>query len=174
MTGNLRYDRLWSEDGSDDGVKTGGPGFVICTDNRYLEAEGLSPSIRKGCVPGDGDTYDVPMQIATVGARGAGIYRQEFGVEKSRKDLSPVAHVAAGKTIPPFLILHVADHPETRGQSQRLSRALLEAGVSAKAVPAEGKNHGTINCGLRLPGDRPTQVMFEFLGGELKRAKTSP
>jgi acetyl esterase/lipase len=147
---------------------------LVCTDHRYLNAEGLSPSIIKGCVPVDGDTYDVPMQIATVEARRAGIYRQEFGDEKSQKDLSRVTHVAAGKTVPPFLILHVANQPETRGQSQRLASALQEAGVSAKGFPAEGKNRGTINSELGLHVDHPTRVMFEFLGGELKRAKTLP
>src|SRR5476651_2143850 len=36
---------------------------LICTDDRYLKAEGLSLAITKGCVPVDGDTYDVPMMI---------------------------------------------------------------------------------------------------------------
>ena len=41
---------------------------LICTDDRYLKAEGLSLAIIKGCVPVDGDTYDVPPIIET--ARG--------------------------------------------------------------------------------------------------------
>ena len=146
---------------------------LICTDHRYLEAEGLSPSILKGCVPVDGDTYDVPMQIATVEQRTAGIYRRKFGDEESQEDLSPISHVAGGKGIPPFLILHVADHPETRGQSQRLAQALQEAGVTASAFPAEGKNHGTINSDLGTPGDEPTEVLFEFLEEVLDRPKGS-
>jgi arylformamidase len=64
---------------------------------------------------------------------------------------------------------HVADHPETKGQSQRLVKALQEAGVSAKAYPAEGKNHTTINADLGLPDDKPTQALFEFLGDVLKK-----
>ena len=39
---------------------------LVCTDDRYLKAERLSLSIIKGCVPVDGDTYDLPMRIATV------------------------------------------------------------------------------------------------------------
>jgi acetyl esterase/lipase len=58
---------------------------LVCTDDRYLKAQGLSSTILKGCVPVDGDTYDVPMQIATVEERRAGIYRQKFGDEKSQK-----------------------------------------------------------------------------------------
>src|SRR5262245_41294645 len=33
---------------------------LICTDEKYLQDEGLSLSIVKGCVPVDGDTFDVP------------------------------------------------------------------------------------------------------------------
>ena len=142
---------------------------LVCTDDRYVKAEGLSLSNIKGCVPVDGDTYDVPVQIATVEERRAGSYRQKFGDEASQKELSPITHVATGKGIPPFLILHVADHPETRGQSQRLAKALKEVGVSATAYPAEGKNHGTINSDLGKPGDVPTKALFEFLDGALKK-----
>ena len=144
---------------------------LICTDDNYLKAEGLSFSIIKGCVPVDGDTYDVPMQIATVEQRIADIYRRKFGDEKSQKELSPVTHAAKDKGIPPFLILHVADHPETKGQSQRLAKALQEAGVAAKAFPAEGKNHGTINSELGLPDDQPTKAVFEFLDGVMNKVE---
>lgn len=142
---------------------------LVCTDDRYLKAEKLSLSLIKGCVPVDGDTYDVPMQIRTVEQRRADIYKKKFGDADSQKDLSPVTHVAKGKRIPPFLILHVADHPETKGQSQRLVKALQEAGVPARAYPAEGKNHTTINADLGLPDDKLTQALFEFLGGVLKK-----
>ncbi len=142
---------------------------LVCTDERYLKAEGLSFSVLKGCVPVDGDTYDVPLQIKTVEKKRADIYRIKFGDEEMQKELSPITHVAKGKNIPPFLILHVADHPETRGQSQRLVKILQAAGVPAQAYPAEGKNHTTINADLGLSGDRPTQVMFAFLSKVLKK-----
>lgn len=141
---------------------------LVCTDERYLKAEGLSLSIVKGCVPVDGDTYDVPLQIATVEERRANIYRQKFGDEASQKELSPVTHVARGKKIPPFLILHVAEHPETKLQSQRLAAALEKAGISARAYPAEGKDHGTINSELGLTDDQPTKVLLEFVQKQLK------
>ena len=113
-------------------------------------------------------TYDVPMQIAAVQQRTADTYKRKFGDVDSQKDLSPVNHVASGKGIPPFLILHVADHPETKSQSQGLAKALVEAGVSAKAYPAEGKNHNSINNDLGVPDDQPSKALFEFLNGLLK------
>jgi acetyl esterase/lipase len=134
-----------------------------------LKAGGLSPSLVKGYVPVDGDTYDGPMQIRTVEKKRAERYKMMFGDAASQRDLSPVTHVAKGKHIPPFLILHVADHPETKAQSQRLAKALRVAGVPAKAYPAEGKTHDTINDELGLPDDKSTQALFEFLGKVLKK-----
>lgn len=141
---------------------------LVCTDERYLKAEGVPLSAVKGCVPVDGDTYDVPLQIRTVEARRAKIYRIKFGDEAMQKELSAVTHAARGKDIPPFLILHVADHPETRGQSQRLAKALTEAGVPARTHAAEGKDHTTINADLGLPGDGPTRAVFDFLASVRK------
>jgi arylformamidase len=142
---------------------------LVCTDESYLKAEKLSLSNIKGCVPVDGDTYDVPLQIQTVEQKRADGYKRKFGDADSQKDLSPVTHVAKGKNITPVLILHVADHPETKLQSQRLAKALQEAGVSAKAYPAEGKTHDTINADLGLPGDKPTKELFGFLDMVLKK-----
>jgi acetyl esterase/lipase len=141
---------------------------LICTDDRYLKAEGLSLAIIKGCVPVDGDTYDVPLQIATEPAKSAASHAQKFGNAESQKDLSPVTHVASGKGIPPFLILYVAGNPLTGAQAQRLAKALEEVGVSAKLVAGEGKTHGTINSDLGLPNDKPTQELWAFLAGTLK------
>ncbi len=142
---------------------------LVCTDDRYLKAEGLSLATVKACVPVDGDTYDVPLQIRTVEKKRADRYIIKFGDAKMQRELSPVTHVAKGKNIPPFLILHVAEHPETKLQSQRLVKALQQAGISARAYPAQGKTHTTLNDDLGLSGDRPTQEMFAFLGGVLKK-----
>lgn len=144
---------------------------LVCTDGRYLKQEGVPLSIIRGCIPVDGDTYDVPLQIKTVEDRRANIYRQKFGDEKSQLELSPVTHVAKGKAIPPFLILHVADHPETKLQSERLAKALVDVGISAKAHPAAGKNHTTINAELGEAGDKPTEELYQFLDGALKRVR---
>src|SRR5437867_3894863 len=43
------------------------------------------------------------------------------------------------------------------------------AGVSAKTLPAEGKDHGTINADLGLPHDKPTKALFEFLESIVKK-----
>jgi acetyl esterase/lipase len=145
---------------------------LVCTDERYLKAEKLSFDIIKGCVPVDGDTFDLPMRIETVHKSGnkklAEVDKRRFGDEKNQKELSSVTYIAGEKHIPPFLILHVADHPDTRGQSQRLFQALQQAGVPAQIHPAEGKNHTTINNDLGLSEDKPTRALFAFLNQVLK------
>ena len=103
---------------------------LICIDDRYLKAEGLSLAIIKGCVPVDGDTFDVPAIIETAETRlrvhGMPMpkfgHRVKFGNDPAKhRDYSAVTHVAKGKGIPPFLILHVADHPDVSAQADRKS-----------------------------------------------------
>jgi acetyl esterase/lipase len=143
---------------------------LVCTDDRYLKAEGLSLSILKGCVPVDVSVYDISKRIKDGGALPPATFKAVFGeTEELQRDLSPVTHVAKGKSIPPFLILHVADRAETKAQSHWLADKLKEAGVTAQVVAAEGTTHGTINANLGLPNDKPTQQMWEFLGRALKK-----
>ncbi len=127
---------------------------LICIDDRYLKAEGLSLKIIKGCVPVDGDTYDVPAIIETVETRlrvhGLPMpkfgHRVKFGNDPAKhRDYSAVTHVAKGKGIPPFLILHVADHPDTSAQAERLEAVLKDAGIPARRFAAKETNHSKLN-----------------------------
>lgn len=143
---------------------------LVCTDDRYLKAEGLSLSVIKGCVPVDVSVYDIPMRLKDGGAVPPATFTEVFGkTEESHRDLSPVTHIARGKNIPPFLILHVADRPETKAQSHWLAGKLKEAGVAAQVVAAEGTTHGTINSNLGSPKDSPTRRMWEFMARALKQ-----
>ena len=138
---------------------------LVCTDDRYLQAEGLSLKILKGCVPVDVSVYDIPKRLQESGATPPATFKEVFGeAAEMHRELSPVTHIAAGKHIPSFLILHVADRPETKAQSHWFAEKLREAGVAATVVAAEGKTHGTINSDLGVPGDKPTQALLEFLG----------
>jgi len=143
---------------------------LVCTDDRYLKAEGLPLSIIKGCVPVDVSVYDIPKRLKDGGSVPPASFKAVFGeTEESQLELSPATHVAKGKNIPSFLILHVADRPDTKAQSQWFAEKLKEAGVPAKVVAAEGTTHGTINDNLGKSGDKPTQEMWEFMGMVLKK-----
>ena len=151
---------------------------LVCTDDRYLKAEGLSLAIIKGCVPVDGDTYDVPAIIETAETRrrvhgqpqAKFGHREKFGNDPAKhRDFSAVTHVARDKGIPPFLILHVADHPDTSAQAQRLADVLKSAGIPVTVFGAQETTHNKINADLGLPDDPATKALFEFVGQALKK-----
>ncbi len=137
---------------------------LVCTDESYLKAEGLSLSNIKGCFPVDTAVYDAVKQIKDRGPRRSRLYTSAFGPsEKLQEKYSPITHVAKDKEIPPFLILHVASRPDSTAQSKAFAKALQAAGVEAKTVAGEGKTHGTINHDLGMPDDAPTKAVFAFL-----------
>jgi acetyl esterase/lipase len=151
---------------------------LLCTDDRYLKAEGLSLAVVKGCVPVDGDTYDVPAIIETAETRLRvhGLpphkfpHRVKFGNDPVKhRDFSAVTHVARDKGIPPFLLLHVAEHPDTSAQAQRLGNVLKGAGVPVTVFGARDTTHGKINADLGLPDDPATKMLFAFLEKALKK-----
>lgn len=151
---------------------------LICTDNRYLKAEGMSFDALKGCVPVDGDTYDVPAIIETAETRrrvhGQPMpkfgHREKFGNDPAKhRDFSAVTHVAKDKKIPPFLILYVADHPDNAAQAQRLAAVLKDADVPVKAFGAQETNHTRINAELGTPDDPSTKQLFEFVDSVIRR-----
>lgn len=149
---------------------------ILCADPQYLKAEGVPLSSVKGCVPVDGDTYDVPLQVATATARRIGQnqpppkwgHPEKFGDLKLQRAYSAVYHIGPNRGIPPFLILHVADHTDTAAQAYRLWAALDHAGLPATLFAAEGTDHSRLNQNLGLDGDPATKALFEFLDGITK------
>jgi arylformamidase len=151
---------------------------ILCTDDRYLKAEGVSLNVVKGCVPVDGDTYDVPAIIATAEARWTahGLPRAKFGHREKfgndpekHKDFSAVTHVAKGKGIPPFFVLYVAGHPDVTAQAQRFGNVLKEHGVPVTLFGARDTTHTKVNADLGKPDDPATKALFEFLEKTLKK-----
>jgi arylformamidase len=150
---------------------------LMCIDDRYLKAEGVPFSALKGCVPVDGDTYDIPAMIETAATRlrvhgepppkfG---HRQKFGNDPAKhRDYSAVTHVAKGKGIPPFLILYVADHPDCSAQARRLASVLKESEIRAVAFGAKDTNHTKLNDNLGVAGDPATKALDDFVSGLLK------
>ena len=143
---------------------------LLCTDSRYIESEGVPRTSIKGCVPVDGDTYDVTLEVATADARRKSLkqpppkmgHAGKFGNLERQRELSAVNHVAPNKGIPPFLLLHVADHTDTSAQACRLWSALDIAGVPAKLFGAEGTDHVKLDRDLGVAGDPATKALFEF------------
>lgn len=145
---------------------------LLCIDDRYLKAEGVPMGALRGCVPVDGDTYDLPAIIMTaefrqtvhnlpLPTRG---HRVKFGNDpKKHIDFSAVTHVAKGKGIPPFLVLYVAGHPNTTAQARRLGSVLKAAEIPATVFGARETTHRKLSADLGLPDDPATKALWKFI-----------
>jgi arylformamidase len=150
---------------------------LLCTDHRYLEKHAIPLSLIKGCIPVDGDTFDIPAIIETAETRRRAHqqslptfgHRQKFGHDPAKHvNFSAVTHIAKNKSIPPFFILHVADHPDNSAQAVRLETVLKDANLPVTRYGAKETNHSRINANLGLPDDPSTQELNTFLDRILK------
>lgn len=150
---------------------------LICNDDRYLKAEGVSFDSLIGCVPVDGDTYDIPAIIETAETRrrvhhepqAKFGHREKFGNDPAKHlDFSAVTHIAKGKGIPPFLIIHVADHPDNSAQARRLAAVLKEAEIPVTVFGGKETNHTKINAFIGTEGDATTKALEEFVTKVMK------
>lgn len=137
---------------------------LVCTDDRYLKAEGLDLSFIKGCVPKDIPAYDVPRQIAEGGSEGwVANLKRNFGEStKNQRELSPVTHIAAGKNIPPFLLLHIASQKDEAAQARWMESKLKAAGVPVRVYATGGKVHDSLGH-LDDKSSLSTQEFWKFL-----------
>ena len=153
---------------------------LMCTDDRYAKAKGFSLSAIKGCVPVDADTFDIPaiIEVAETRARAHHLplptygHRKKFGDDPAKhRDFSAVTHVAKNKGIPPFLILHIAGHPDTTAQARRFAAVLEAAEIPVKVVAGRETTHSSINDNLGAPDDPVTKELFAFVGRALERSR---
>lgn len=151
---------------------------ILCTDERYLKEQGVGLEVLIGCVPVDGDTYDVPaiIEVAETRNRVHGLpmpnygHRLKFGDDLAKhKDFSAVNHVAKDKHIPPFLILHVAAHPDTTAQAVHFGNVLKASAVPVTVFGAKDTNHIKLNADLGLADDPATGALEAFVARALKK-----
>ncbi|MBG89474.1 MAG: para-nitrobenzyl esterase [Verrucomicrobiales bacterium] len=145
---------------------------LLCSDHSYIKAEGVPEGVLKGCVPVDGDTYDLPaiiasaelrLQLHQLPPRKFG-HREKFGNDpKKHINFSAVTHIKEGKQIPPFLILYVRSHPYNSVQAQRLHNVLREAKVASTLGGFRNTDHNRLNDELGLPNDPATKALDKFL-----------
>jgi len=151
---------------------------LMCTDDRYVKAQGFALSAIKGCVPIDADTFDIPaiIEVAETRARAHQLplptngHRQKFGNDPAKhRDFSPVTHVARDKSIPPFLILHIGGNPDTTVQARRIANVVQASGIPAKVLAGRDNTHDTLNDNIGVPDDPVTKELFAFVADALKR-----
>ncbi|MCJ7586029.1 MAG: alpha/beta hydrolase [Anaerolineales bacterium] len=138
---------------------------LVATDERRLQAHGLDLSVIKGVVPLDGAGYDIPTRINSPTRGVEELYETAFGTDPAVWiDASPLYHVAAGKNIPPFLLIYAGAREEAQTQAEALAAALGDAGATAELFHAPDKNHMTVNRDLAV-GDYVFERMIEFYAG---------
>ena len=88
-----------------------------------------------------------PLQVATATARRKSLkqpppkmgHPEKFGNLQQQRELSAVNHVAPNRGIPPFLLIHVADHTDTTakptGYGRRLIRLVFPPSYSEPKEP---------------------------------------
>lgn len=145
---------------------------ILCIDERYLNEQHVPFSALRGCVPVDGDTYDLPaiIMMAELRQKLHGLpqptlgHRIKFGNDpKKHVDFSAVTHVAQGKGIPPFLILYFMGNPDVTAQARRLTDELKKAAVPVTLFGLKDSNHKRLNNNLGEPDDPATDELFKFL-----------
>jgi len=137
---------------------------LVATDEKYLEAEGLTPNILRGVILLDGGGYDIPRLIEA----NPRLYTRYYEVPFSEdplvwEDASPIKHIAEGKGIPPFLIIHKGEGKLSRLPAQWIFEALQKAGIYAEVYYTTGKTHMTLDGDIGKPGDEATKQILDFL-----------
>ena len=150
---------------------------ILCTNEKYLKEQGVSFGVLKGCIPVDGDTYDIPAIIETAETRwrvhhlppAKFGHREKFGNDEAKfKDFSAVYHIAPNKGIPPFLVLYVSIQPDTDAQARRLGEVLKDAKIPVRMFSAKDTYHTKLNDDLGLPDDPGTKALSEFVAQIMK------
>ncbi|MGE3302325.1 MAG: alpha/beta hydrolase [Hyphomonadaceae bacterium] len=139
---------------------------LAATDERHLAAHGARLSDLRGVIALDGEGYNVRRAAAAAEKRGGPLgrwYEDAFGCDPATWwDASPLAHVAPGKGVPPFLIFYTAA-PRAGAQANELAAALNRAGAVARVEFAAGKTHAGLNREIGRKGDTVTARIFAML-----------
>lgn len=126
---------------------------LLCTDEKYLKAHGLSLKNIRGAIPISGIYTFRPGELPFIIGRD----------QEAADSASPTNHVSGDE--PPFLILYAAsDLPRCDAMSNELRDELKKNGVDADCLEIPHRNHLTIIFQPML-GDRDTtvQTMLRFI-----------
>jgi hypothetical protein len=149
----------------------------LATDERYLQAEGLSLQDIRGAIPISGvfRIHDVQINAGVPLPRGAKeassateekplpLFSHVFGADpKGRRDASPLVHVKPG--LPPFLVLY-ADHdlltlPE---MAREFNAALSQQQCEVRTLEVKQRNHMSILLKITQENDPAGQAILQFV-----------
>jgi acetyl esterase/lipase len=137
---------------------------LVATDERYLNANGLSLTDLRGVISLDSQAYDLTTLLTNLPQTNGQVYRSVFGDDpKNWKKYSPITYVAPGRGIPPFFLVYTGEKPGRDELTQMFADALVKAGISATVQPAVEQSHGQVNNDFGLPGDPVSNAAFRWL-----------
>ena len=131
----------------------------VATNQEFLKQAGKDLSLLKGVILVDGNAYD--LKASNINPRVQAYYGD--GWQKAQA----VSHVAKGKHIPPFLLLHVAGGSKlganTEQQAIAMAGALQSANIRAELVALDHVEHFGANERIGEPDDITTNAVEQFL-----------
>jgi acetyl esterase/lipase len=149
---------------------------LVATNEKYLEAKGLSLAALRGVVPLDTAVYDIPAFAARFGGKLPDLYAQPFSQDPARwKIASPSTHIQEGKSIPPMIVGYSGGqqpfaNPNRAKDAEAFVSRLKTAGIMAEVVGAPEKTHEQIAREFGTPGDHVSERVFAFLAAVLKKS----
>lgn len=137
---------------------------IVSTDASFLGAHGLGLEVIRCTGSLDTEGYDIPDTMADPTDEQSALYENAFGSEPAVwAQASPQTHVAAGRDIPPFLLVSRGSD-DRRAQVAAFAESLIEAGVSATVIDAAGYSHAEVNQKIGDPKDHVmTPAVMSFL-----------
>jgi acetyl esterase/lipase len=128
---------------------------LLCTDETYLKAQGLTTKAVRGAIPVSG-VYSIPERVLS----------HVFG--KDGKSASPLTHVKAG--LPPFLILYAdRDFPNCdRAPSEAFCKALKDAKTDARTLEIKDSNHFKIILSAGAADNEVSNAILKFVRDRAK------
>jgi acetyl esterase/lipase len=131
---------------------------LLCTDETYLKAEGLSSKAICGVVPLSG-VYVLPD----------GLMPSVFGTDpEARRQAAPISHVRKG--LPPFLILYAdKDLPGCdKEPAEKFCKALKEEGDEAETLELTGSHHIKIMLDAATPNTAVSRAILDFIWSHVR------
>jgi arylformamidase len=137
---------------------------LVALNERFLKSAGESLAILLGVVLLDTAAYD--LEAIMQGTPDAvSPYPAAFGKDPAVwRDASPLAHIAAGKGVPPFLFVLASGGEDKAERCDAMAAKLRGIGVRAEILDASAlRHHGTLNNQFGAADDPVAAKALAFL-----------
>lgn len=137
---------------------------LVALNERFLKSAGESLAMLRGVVLLDTAAYDLEA-IMQGNPDAVSPYPAAFGKDPAVwRDASPLAHIAAGKGVPPFLFVLASGGEDKAERCEAMAVKLRGIGVRAEILNASVlRHHGTLNNQFGAADDPVSAKALAFL-----------